>query len=127
MQWKSSPGVGAWMLFTESIAALAADAADDAPRASITAAPRFCTVSMNSPCSHAGSVITSGAGLPPIRALAKSGYCVAEWLPQIATFVTSATVHAGLLRELGLGAVLVEAGHREPAVGGDVGRVRLAR
>ena len=50
-------------LFTESIAAFAADAADDAPRFSITAAPRFCTVSMNSPCSHAVSVMTSGAGL----------------------------------------------------------------
>ena len=31
--------------------------------------------------------------------------------------------HAGLLGELRLGPVLVEAGHREPAVGGDVGRV----
>ena len=33
--------------------------------------------------SQSWSVITSGAGLPPIFALAKSGYCVAEWLPQI--------------------------------------------
>ena len=63
-------------------------------------------------------------GLPSMRACAKSGNCVAEWLPQIATLVTVAVVHAGLLRELRLGAVLVEAGHREPAVGGHVGRVR---
>ena len=120
---QSPSGVGRQTLFTESIAACAADAADDEPRASITAAPRFCTVSMNGPCSHASSPITSGAGLPPIPAWAKSGNCVAEWLPQIARFVTSRTAHAGLLRELGLGPVLVEPGHREPAVGGDVGRV----
>ena len=49
---------------------------------------------------------------------------MAEWLPQIARFVTSRDRHAGLLRELGLGPVLVEARHREPAVGGHVGRVR---
>ena len=35
--------------------------------------------------------MTSGAGLPPMRALAKSGNCVAEWLPQMAMLVTSAT------------------------------------
>ena len=78
------------MLFTESTIACAADVADDCPRAAITAAPRFWIVSMNSPSSQARSVITSGTGRPAMRALAKSGYCVAEWLPQIATFVTSA-------------------------------------
>ena len=41
---------GCQTLFTESIAACAADAADDEPRASMTAAPRFWTVSMNSAC-----------------------------------------------------------------------------
>ena len=75
-------------LFTESMAAWAADAADDAPRFSMTAAPRFCTVSMNAPWSQAVSSITSGTGFPSMRACAKSGNCVAEWLPQIATFVT---------------------------------------
>ena len=111
------------MLLTEPIAACVADAADDAPRFSMTAAPRFCTVSMNGPCSHAVSAMTSGTGVPLMRACAKSGNCVAEWLPQMATLLTSRAEHAGLLRQLRLGAVLVEARHREPAVGGDVGRV----
>jgi hypothetical protein len=70
---------------TVSMAADAAEAADDEPRASMMAAPRFCTVVMKSPRSQAASVMTSVAGLPPISALAKSGYWVAEWLPQIAT------------------------------------------
>ena len=78
---------------------------------------------MNGPRSHSSSPITSGAGFPPIRAWAKSGNWVFEWLPQIAMFVTSRADHAGLVRELRLGAVLVEPGHREPPVGGNVGRV----
>ena len=78
-------------LTTVSIAAAAAEAAEDEPRASMMAAPRFCTVVMKSPRSHSPSVITSVAGLPPMRALAKSGNWVAEWLPQMATLVTSAT------------------------------------
>jgi hypothetical protein len=35
------------MLTTESMTADAAEAADDAPRAAMTAAPRCCTVAMN--------------------------------------------------------------------------------
>gem|GEM_PF-6411041 len=61
------------MLFTLSRIALAAEAALDAPRALITAAPRFCTVEMNSPCSHSSSPMTSEAGLPSIFAWKKSG------------------------------------------------------
>ena len=38
---QSPQAVGVRMLFTESMTAFAADAADDRPRASITAAPRF--------------------------------------------------------------------------------------
>ena len=87
------------------------------------AAPRFCTVVMNSPCSQSVSVMTSVARLPPIRALAKSGNWVAEWLPQMATLVTSADRDAGLAGQLGLGPVLVEPGHGEPAVGGHLGGV----
>src|SRR5471032_932572 len=79
------------MLFTESMTALAADAADDRPRASITAAPRFWTMLMKSPFSQAWSLIRSKVGCPSIRALRASGYCVAEWLPQIAMLVTEAT------------------------------------
>ena len=63
----SSPGVAVWMLTTESMAALAADAADESPRASMMAAPRFCTVVRNSPWSQASSSMTSGAGFPPMR------------------------------------------------------------
>src|ERR1700729_3148678 len=78
-------------LTTVSMAAAAADAAEDEPRASMMAAPRFWTVEMKSPCSHSLSVMTSVAGLPPIRALAKSGNWVAEWFPQMATLDTEAT------------------------------------
>ena len=40
---------------TWSMAALAADAAEDAPRASMMAAPRLATVGMNVPVSHSWS------------------------------------------------------------------------
>src|SRR5919108_976479 len=68
--------------YTWSIAALAADAADDAPRASMIAAPRLATVGMNSSRSHDSSTC-SAAVLPPTSAWKRSGYWVAEWLPQI--------------------------------------------
>src|SRR5262245_17417755 len=68
---------------------LAALHALDEPRALITAAPRVCTIGTNFSSSHARSVITSVAFLPLITALVKSGYCVAEWLPQIVTFFTA--------------------------------------
>src|SRR4051794_24959960 len=76
---------------TWSSAAFAADAADDAPRASMIAAPRCWTVGMNSFSIHAWSPITSGAGLPSISAWKTSGYCVAEWLPQIVILRTDVT------------------------------------
>ena len=56
---QSPHAVALRMLLMESIAALAAEPADDRPRASITAAPRFCTVSMNLSFSHPWSEITS--------------------------------------------------------------------
>ena len=49
--------------------ALAAEAADDWPRALMIAAPRFCTIGVNSPASQASSAMTSAAGRPPISAL----------------------------------------------------------
>src|SRR5581483_9299610 len=73
---QSPEAVGCQMLFTESMTAFAADAADDEQRASITAAPRFCTVVMNVSPSHASSLMTSGAGRPAMRALRASGYWV---------------------------------------------------
>src|SRR5581483_2289158 len=120
---QSPSAVGVRMLLTESITAFAADAADDAPRASMMAAPRLCTVSMNVVRSQSASPITSGAGLPPMRALRKSGYCVAVVAPD-GHVRHVADGHARLVRELALGPVLVEAGHREPAVGRHVLGVR---
>ena len=75
----SSPGV--WRSRTWSIAALAAEAADDRPRAAMIAAPRLPTVGRNSFSSQASSPMTSRAGLPPIVAWVKSANIVGEWLP----------------------------------------------
>src|SRR5437879_5902115 len=61
---QSPHGVGVRMLTTESITALAAEAADEAPRASITAAPRFWIVSTNFPFNQPWSEMTSGTGSP---------------------------------------------------------------
>ena len=94
---QSSPTVPLWMAATESMAALAAEAAEDRPRAAMMAAPRFWTVVRKSPCSHAVSPMTSAAGLPSILAFATSGNWVAEWLPQMARLVTDATGTAAFL------------------------------
>src|SRR4051794_18507298 len=76
---------------TWSTAALAAEAALEAPRASITAAPRCCTVGMNVFSIQSRSPTTSAAFFPPTSAWKMSGYWVFEWLPQIVILVTSAT------------------------------------
>src|SRR5260221_8423151 len=76
---------------TLSTMALAALAALEAPRTLMMAAPRCWTVLMNSPLSHASSLMTVGAGWPLILALKKSGNCVAEWFPQTATLETAVT------------------------------------
>src|SRR2546426_12385035 len=70
---------------TWSIAAFAALAADDRPRASMMAAPRFCTVGMNVDSSQDWSLIIGQSFFPSASALNTSGYCVAEWLPQTVT------------------------------------------
>ena len=77
------------------MSACAAENAEDAPRASMTAAPRFCTSGTNSFSSHIRST-TSVAFLPPTRALTKSGKSVEEWLPQMTQRVTSFTGAAAL-------------------------------
>src|SRR5665647_10992 len=64
-----------------SIAALAALAAEDSPRAAMMAAPRFCTVGMKLVSSQAWSLIRGQTFLPSASAWNRSGYCVAEWLP----------------------------------------------
>src|SRR6202045_1702471 len=74
-----------------SVVADAAEAADDAPRASMIAAPRLATVGMKSFSIQAWSLTTSAAFLPPTSAWNTSGYWVAEGLPQIATFLTEVT------------------------------------
>src|SRR6478752_1866334 len=75
-----------------SMAALAAEAADDEPRASMMAAPRFWTVGMKSPSSQAWSSTRAAAFWPLTSAWNRSGYWVAEWLPQIVILVMSLTV-----------------------------------
>src|SRR5947208_16318616 len=78
------PGRVPWIQSrTWSMAAFAALAAEDSPRASMIAAPRFCTVGMNSVSSHSGSLIIGQTFFPPHSAWNTSGYWVAEWFPQI--------------------------------------------
>src|SRR4249920_725270 len=72
---------------TWSIAALAALAAEDRPRASMMAAPRFCTVGMKVDSSQAWSLIAGQTFLPSASAWKMSGYWVAEWLPQMVIFL----------------------------------------
>ena len=74
-----------------SIAALAAEAALDAPRASMIAAPRCWTLGMNVSSSHVWSPMTSAAERAPTRHRNRSGYWVAEWFPQIVMRDTSLT------------------------------------
>src|SRR3954451_5786931 len=89
METQSPSAVPLTQVWTWSMAALAADAAEDAPRASMMAAPRLATVGMNVSASHAWSLTTSAAFLPAIVALKMSGYWVAEWLPQMVSFAMS--------------------------------------
>src|SRR3954468_19865832 len=74
------------------MAALAAEAALERPRASMMAAPRCWTVGRNVPSIQAWSSISSAAFLPLTSAWNTSGYWVAEWLPQIVILVMSLTV-----------------------------------
>src|SRR6201999_2147721 len=89
---QSSLGLPSSQSLAASVVADAAEAADEAPRASMIAAPRLATVGMKSFSIHAWSLTTSAAFLPPISAWNTSGYWVAEWLPQIVIFLTSVTL-----------------------------------
>ena len=60
-----------------SMAAEAAEAADDAPRALMMAAPRCCTVGMKVSSYHLRST-SECAGLPSTVQKLRSGYCVEE-------------------------------------------------
>src|ERR1700761_5015315 len=76
---------------TWSMAAFAADAADDRPRASMMAAPRLPTVGMNTSLLQTSSLIRGFSGQPSTVAKRKSGYIVGEWLPHTASFSMLAT------------------------------------
>jgi len=73
-----------------SIAAEAADAADEAPLKSMISAPLFYTLGVNSLIFQSVS-INERADFPLIVAFLTSGYIVGEWLPQIHNFSISVT------------------------------------
>src|SRR5436190_389487 len=85
-----SPSAPSTQSRTWSIAAFAADAADDAPRASMIAAPRLPTAGMYS-FSYQSMSTWSTARWPLAFALKRSGNIVGEWLPQITRSWTSST------------------------------------
>src|SRR3990172_2011672 len=96
----SPSGVGTISDLIVSMTALAAEAAEDFPRAAMTAAPLFCIALIKSCSSQRRSLITSVNALPEILTLRKSGTCVAEWLPQTVNCFTSATETAALLASM---------------------------
>jgi hypothetical protein len=70
----------------------AAEAAEEEPRRAMIAAPRFWTVGMKSFSSQAWSLTSCAAFCPLTSAWKMSGYCVAEWLPQIVILRMSLTL-----------------------------------
>src|SRR2546429_4940980 len=112
-----------------AVVADAADAADEEPRASMIAAPRFATVGMKSFSIHAWSLTTSAAFFPPTSAWKMSGYWVAEWLPQIVIFLMSVTAAPVFLASCEIARLWSRRGGApEPpvAVSGGVGVARSA-
>src|SRR3954451_7995550 len=91
METQSPSAVPLTHVWMWSTAALAAEAAEEAPRASMMAAPRLATVGMKSSASHFSSLTVSAAFLPATVAWKMSGYWVAEWLPQIVRRLISET------------------------------------
>jgi hypothetical protein len=79
------------------MAADAAEAADEAPRASMMAAPRLATVGMNVSRYQASSSTFLAALWPSTSAWRRSGNCVAEWLPHTVIFLMDSTGTASLL------------------------------
>src|ERR1035438_10065512 len=72
------------------MAALAAEAAEERPRASMMAAPRLPTLGMYSLLYQVSST-RPGALAPATVAKRLSGYMVGEWLPQTTIFSTEST------------------------------------
>src|ERR1019366_3774415 len=89
--------VPATQSLTWSMAALAAEAAEEAPRASMTAAPRLPTLGRNSFSIQDWSSTTPAARRPPTLAWKRSGYMVGEWLPQTPISEMSVTGRSSLL------------------------------
>src|SRR6201996_267720 len=100
---QSSAGVPSSQSRAASTVADAAEAADEAPRESMIAAPRLATVGMKSLSIQFWSLTTSAAFLPLTSAWKMSGYWVAEWLPQIVIFLMSVTAHPVFLASCGIG------------------------
>ena len=75
------------------------------------AAPRFCTVGMKVDSSQAWSLISGQTFWPSTSAWKRSGYCVAEWLPQTTILRTDGDRLADLRGDLRQRAVVVEAHH----------------
>ena len=71
---------------------------------------------------YQASSTSESAGLPADGAWCRSGYCVAEWLPQMMISAQVGRVSAGLLRELRQRAVVVEAHHRR-----EIARIQARR
>src|SRR5690606_41353717 len=88
---QSPSGVPLTQSWTWSMAALAAEAAEEAPRASMIAAPRLATVGMKSFSSQDWSSTALAPVVPLTSAWKMSGYWVAEWLPQMVSFLMSLT------------------------------------
>src|SRR3546814_15386005 len=79
-----------------SMAALAAEAAEDRPRASMIAAPRLPKVGMKVSAFHAASLIFSFSDSPLAVATRQSGYLVGLWLPPTTSFLMSPTATSAL-------------------------------
>src|SRR5690349_12815943 len=73
------------------MAALAAEAAEERPRAAMIAAPRLPTVGRNVSRFHASSLIMALSGLPLALAKRYSAYIVGEWLPHTTSFSIAST------------------------------------
>jgi hypothetical protein len=95
---------------------LAAEPAELAPRALMIAAPRCCTVEMNSPCSHAVSLIVSVCGLAVDARVGVIGILRRRVIAPDRDAINRRHIDTGFLRQLCLGAVLVQARHGIPAV-----------
>src|SRR3546814_5062185 len=78
------------------MAALAAEAVDEAPRASMIAVPRWATVGISISRYQASSPIMSRRLRPPTVAKRQSANMVGEWLPQTTSFPISCTATPAL-------------------------------